>query len=158
MPIEASVIAENKFVEVGVDVPSAEAVIGAERPSLHEREDAVDLSENDMPGGLADDGNSPSTGPRAGLRGPEWWRVEEHQEADLLTVVEQRDKLDMICRKLRLQPGEIQVWDVPQAQPGRLQPAGPVGRVVSVDPMGHVLDDVLRVVLGPQFLRQGCTG
>ena len=55
MPIEASVIAENKFVEVGVDVPSAEAVIGAERPSLHEREDAVDPRENDMPGGLADD-------------------------------------------------------------------------------------------------------
>ena len=38
MAVEASVVAKNECVEIGVDVLAAEAVICAQRPSLEQRD------------------------------------------------------------------------------------------------------------------------
>ena len=41
MPVETAVVSKDKFIEIGVDVFAAQAVIGAQRPSLHQRKGAV---------------------------------------------------------------------------------------------------------------------
>ena len=55
VPIEATVVSEDEFVEIGVDVPAPQPVIGAQSPTLEQREDAVDPEERDVPRHLADD-------------------------------------------------------------------------------------------------------
>ena len=55
MAIEAPIVAKREFVEIGVDVPAAEAVICAERPSLEQRESAMAPRQDDVTGHGADD-------------------------------------------------------------------------------------------------------
>lgn len=54
MAVEASVVAKNEFVEIGVDVLAAEAVICAQRPSLEQRESAMAPRKDDVTGHGAD--------------------------------------------------------------------------------------------------------
>ena len=55
MAVEASIVAKHEFVEIGVDVLAAEAVICAERPSLEQRESAMAPRQDDVTGHGADD-------------------------------------------------------------------------------------------------------
>ena len=54
MPVEAAVVAEDELVEIRVDMPAAQAVIRAQAPPLHQREDPVNPWQHDMPRHLAD--------------------------------------------------------------------------------------------------------
>jgi len=54
VPIEAAVITEDKLVEIGVDVLSAQAVVSAQPPPLHQREDPVNPRQHDVTRHLAD--------------------------------------------------------------------------------------------------------
>src|SRR5208337_865587 len=36
MPVEAAIVAKDEFIEIGVDVPAAQAMIRAQAPSLHQ--------------------------------------------------------------------------------------------------------------------------
>src|SRR3954452_4998419 len=72
----ASVEAENKFVEVGLEVFATQAMIDAERPALEISEDAVGPGQHDMGGHAADDmrivrdtGSAGIPGPAVGLGG-----------------------------------------------------------------------------------------
>src|ERR1700737_4683705 len=42
VPVEAAIVAEDELVEIRVEVPAAQAVISAQTPPLHQREDPVD--------------------------------------------------------------------------------------------------------------------
>ena len=55
MAVEASIVAKHEFVEISVDVLAAEAAICAERPSLEQRESAMDPRKDDMTGHCTDD-------------------------------------------------------------------------------------------------------
>jgi len=55
MAIEAPIIAKHEFVEIGVDVPAAEAMICAEGPSFEQRESAMGPGQDDVTGHGADD-------------------------------------------------------------------------------------------------------
>ena len=55
MAVVAPVVAEGELLEVGVDVLPPQAVIGAEPPAFHEREDAMYPLKRDMRRHLADD-------------------------------------------------------------------------------------------------------
>ena len=55
MAVEASIVAKHEFVEIGVDVLAAEAVICAERPSLEQREGAMAPRQSDVTGHGTDD-------------------------------------------------------------------------------------------------------
>src|SRR5437868_3525664 len=41
VPVEAPIVSEDKLVEIGVDVLAAQPMIGAEPPTLHQREDSM---------------------------------------------------------------------------------------------------------------------
>jgi hypothetical protein len=58
MPIKAAVVAEDELVEVGVDVPAAEAMIGPEAPALQEGEHPMNPPERDMRRHVADDADA----------------------------------------------------------------------------------------------------
>ena len=53
MPMKPAIIAEDELVKVRVDMLAAEAMIGAQAPSLHQRENPVNPRQHDMPGHLA---------------------------------------------------------------------------------------------------------
>ena len=55
VPVEAAVVAEDEFVEVGVGVFAAQAVIRANSPPFHQREDPVNPRQHDVTCHLADD-------------------------------------------------------------------------------------------------------
>jgi len=55
MPIKAAVVAEDEFVEVGVDVLAAKAVICPKAPALQEGEHSVDPLEGNVRRHVADD-------------------------------------------------------------------------------------------------------
>ena len=48
VPIKTAVVAEDEFFEIGVDVFSAQAVIGAEAPAFQQREDPMNPRQHDM--------------------------------------------------------------------------------------------------------------
>ena len=54
VPVEAPIVSEDKLVEIRVDVLAAQPMIGAEPPTLHQREDAMNPGQHDMAGHLAD--------------------------------------------------------------------------------------------------------
>src|SRR6202790_768268 len=54
VPVEASIVSEDKLVEIRVDVLAAQPMIGAEPPTLHQREDSMNPGQHDMAGHLAD--------------------------------------------------------------------------------------------------------
>src|SRR5437879_5457500 len=54
VPVEAPIVSEDKLVEIGVDVLAAQPMIGAEPPTLHQREDSMNPGQHDMAGHLAD--------------------------------------------------------------------------------------------------------
>src|SRR5437763_12624893 len=54
VPVEAPIVAEDKLVEIGVDVLAAQPMIGAEPPTLHQREASMNPGQHDMAGHLAD--------------------------------------------------------------------------------------------------------
>src|SRR6202048_411389 len=54
VPVEAPIVSEDKLVEIGVEVLAAQPMIGAEPPTLHQREDAMNPGQHDMAGHLAD--------------------------------------------------------------------------------------------------------
>jgi hypothetical protein len=66
----AAVEAEDEFVEVGLEIPAAQAVIDAQRPDLEVGEDAVHPGQDDMGGDLADDMGVVTDAGRAGIGGP----------------------------------------------------------------------------------------
>src|SRR5436309_8935831 len=53
MPVEAPIVSEDKLVEIRVDVLAAQPMIGAEPPTLHQREDSMNPGQHDMAGHLA---------------------------------------------------------------------------------------------------------
>ena len=53
MPVKSAIIAEDKFVEIAVNMPAAQAVIRAEPPSLQQCEDPMNPRQLDMPRHLA---------------------------------------------------------------------------------------------------------
>ena len=55
VPMEAAIIAKDEFVEIEVDVFSAQPVICAEAPSLHQRKGAINPGQGDVACHLADD-------------------------------------------------------------------------------------------------------
>ena len=55
MAIKAPVVAEDEFVEVGIEVLAAEAMVGAEAPPLQEREKSMDPFQRHVPRHVADD-------------------------------------------------------------------------------------------------------
>src|SRR5262245_4055800 len=54
VPVEAPIVSEDKLVEIRVDVLAAQPMISAERPTFHQREDAMYPGQHDMAGHLAD--------------------------------------------------------------------------------------------------------
>src|SRR5271156_3756314 len=54
MPVKAAVVAEDKFIEVGIDMLATQAVIRAQAPPLQQREDPVNPWQHDMARHLAD--------------------------------------------------------------------------------------------------------
>src|SRR3954468_23540945 len=54
MSIKSSVVAEDEFVQVRIDVLTAETMVGAEAPPLQEGEDPMDPFEGDVPCHAAD--------------------------------------------------------------------------------------------------------
>jgi len=66
----APVEAEDVFIEIGLQVLAAQAVIDAERPSLHIREDAVNPGQHYMRGHFADDMRVVIDARRAWIGGP----------------------------------------------------------------------------------------
>jgi hypothetical protein len=64
-----SIVAKHEFIEVGIDVLAAQAVIRAERPALHQRERTVAPRENDVRRHHADDARIvPVIAGKAGIR------------------------------------------------------------------------------------------
>ncbi len=53
--IKSPVVAKHKFIEIGINVLGAEAVVGAKAPALEQRENPMDPLEWDMTGHAADD-------------------------------------------------------------------------------------------------------
>jgi hypothetical protein len=56
MAIKAAVVAEDELVEVGVDVLTAEMIVGAETPTLQGREDPMNPLQRNVRRHVADDG------------------------------------------------------------------------------------------------------
>src|ERR1700730_6773194 len=54
VPVEAPIVSEDKLVEIGVEVLAAQPMIGAEPPTLHQREDPMNPGQHDVAGHLAD--------------------------------------------------------------------------------------------------------
>src|SRR6516162_6387738 len=54
VPVEASIVSEDKLIEIRVDVLAAQPVIGAEPPTLHQGEDPVNPWQDHMACHLAD--------------------------------------------------------------------------------------------------------
>src|SRR5436305_1678718 len=54
VPVEAPIVSEDKLVEIGVDVLAPQPMIGAEPPTLHQREDTMNPGQDHMAGHLAD--------------------------------------------------------------------------------------------------------
>ena len=54
MPVEAAIVAEDELVEIRIDMFAAQAVIRAQPPPLHQREDPVNPRQHDMRCHLAD--------------------------------------------------------------------------------------------------------
>ena len=54
MSIKSSVVAEDEFVQIRIDVLTAETMVGAEAPPLQEGEDPMDPFEGDVPCHAAD--------------------------------------------------------------------------------------------------------
>ena len=48
MPVEATIVAEDELVQIRIDMLAAQAVIGAQPPPLHQREDPVNPRQHDM--------------------------------------------------------------------------------------------------------------
>src|SRR5208337_1858476 len=48
MPVKSAVVSKNEFIEIGVDVLTAQDVIRAQRPALHQRKGAVDPWQDDI--------------------------------------------------------------------------------------------------------------
>ena len=70
VPVPAAVEAKDKFVEIGLEVPAAQAMIDAQRPGFEVGKDAVDPGQHDMSGHLADDMGIVFDAGRAGIAGP----------------------------------------------------------------------------------------
>ena len=51
--VEAPIVSEDKFVEIRVDMLAAQPMIGAEPPTLHQREDSMNPGQHDMARHLA---------------------------------------------------------------------------------------------------------
>src|SRR5262245_3693546 len=49
VPVEAPIVSEDKLVEIRVDVLAAQPMISAERPTFHQREDAMYPGQHDIP-------------------------------------------------------------------------------------------------------------
>ena len=76
MPCAPAIEAEDKFIEVGLEVLAAQPVIDAQGPDLEVGKDAVDPRQHDVSGHLADDmgvmgdaGGTRIPGPTIGLSG-----------------------------------------------------------------------------------------
>src|SRR5438309_11923719 len=54
VPVEAPIVSEDKLVEISVDVLAPQPMIGAEPPTLHQREDTMNPGQDHMAGHLAD--------------------------------------------------------------------------------------------------------
>src|SRR5437899_7961108 len=54
VPVEAPIVSEDKLVEIRVNVLAAQPMVGAEPPTLHQREDSMNPGQYDMAGHLAD--------------------------------------------------------------------------------------------------------
>ena len=70
MPCAAAIEADNEFVEVGLEMPAAQAVIDAQSPDLEVGEDSVHPGQHDMGGDLADDMGVVADAGSAGVGGP----------------------------------------------------------------------------------------
>jgi hypothetical protein len=55
MPVISAVIAKHKFVEIGIDVLAAQAVICPEAPSSHQRKSSMNPRQHNVRGHLAND-------------------------------------------------------------------------------------------------------
>ena len=55
MPVMSTIIAKREFVEIGIDMLAAQAVIGPEAPSSHQRKSSMNPRQYDVRGHLADD-------------------------------------------------------------------------------------------------------
>ena len=66
----AAVEAEDELVEVGLEMPAAQAVIDAQSPDLEVGEDPVHPGQHDMGGHLADDMGIVTDAGSAGIGGP----------------------------------------------------------------------------------------
>src|SRR6202035_4931047 len=54
VPVQAPIVSEDKLVEIRIDVFAAQPMIGAEPPTLHQREDSMNPGQDHMGGHLAD--------------------------------------------------------------------------------------------------------
>ena len=54
VPMKAAVVAKDEFIEIGVDMFAAQAVIRAQCPSFHQREGAMDPGQDNVGRHLAD--------------------------------------------------------------------------------------------------------
>ena len=54
VPVKAAIVAKDEFVEICVDVLAAKAMIRAQSPSLHQREDPMNPRQHDVARHLAD--------------------------------------------------------------------------------------------------------
>ena len=55
MPVKAPIVAKDEFVEIDVDMFAAQAMIRAQRPTLHQREGSMAPWQDDMRRHLADE-------------------------------------------------------------------------------------------------------
>ena len=70
MPGAPPIEAENKLIEVGLEVLAAQPVIDAQGPDLEVGKDPVDPGQHDVSGHLADDMGIMGDGGGAGIPGP----------------------------------------------------------------------------------------
>ena len=54
MPVKAAIVAKDEFVEICIDMLAAQAVIRAQSPPLHQREDPVNPGQHCVSGHFAD--------------------------------------------------------------------------------------------------------